>query len=1645
MKKIIKTAVGAIHESPIHKSPKIKIHTRTWVALGLILVLSPIILLTVLKPSPAEAEWFDESYAYRQSFSFTHDADIAAQRAITVTFDNAEMITAGAMQSDCDDVRFTDINGKVLLHDLTSTCNNASATYEAIFNSIINGSNVGYIYYGNPSAINAEIDSTVYTALTPSGGDPGAITDRTDEETGPGPIAWWTFDQGVDNTCPGGEDACDGSSSNADGTFGATTAAPSWQTEDLCVSGKCLLFDGSNDTMAVSTSVGDVQTVSFWIRLFSTTTTEQILDLNGGTDALTSTSGAVTATGFGTETIYVDGVSGATTLTANKWHHVSVTTASSLTASAITLGNISTNFGNFFIDELKFYPYARSAAQVKADFAARGSSQGVSARFGPDQKYLSDGLVGYWKMEEAGDATRADSSGNGTTLTESTSDTVGQVAGKFGYAGDFELGDTEYLSASDNTALSVTGSLTLSAWINPETISAGNYNILAKWGGSTDSYRLFQNGDEIRLELESDNNYQETTASNLAASTWYHVVGVYDARTATAKIYINGAEATSTTTGTIPSTITDDAGAFSIGAEDSGGTPTGYYDGIIDEARVYNRALSSKEVADLYSFAPGPVGHWKMDENKGQTSAPISVSEQVGASADDAEEPAAGGTTDTGSSDLELIHDTGVDQIVGLRFQTVAVPQGATISNAFIAFTANGGDSADADLVISGQDTDDAAVFTETSNNIGNRTTTTATVAWDNIPAWTTDENGPDTTTPDLSTIIQEIVDRPGWVSGNDIVFIITGSPGDVRDADSWDTNNGPGAATLDFDYTTDSATTYDSSTNGFNGTPTSTSETSWVPGKYGSALSLDGTADYIDIGTGPTKVNTIEFWVYPTTTSEHFIDLDGSNYISASSGTVSATGFSSPTIYVNGVVSTTIVANQWQHIAVTTETAENATDLDIGRLEGTDFLSGIIDDVRIYNYARTSGQIIEDMNAGHPLGGSPISSMVGYWALDELSGQTANDRGFGNNPATLGTSSSAEAADPTWQTPENCKINGCLYMDGDGHIEPGQGVNNDDLDIAGNLSFSFWFNADTVVNDAHMLHTGETGSETEADNDLYLIKWDTTSGNDLEYCHENSTGTDNCNIFDVNLSTSTWYHLAVTRDVSANTVKLFIDGHLRGTYDYTNDPTGGSGGETRFGSNDDGGNDFTGYMDEIKIYNATLTPAQILIDLNAGSAINFGTGTVEGATAYGGPGGDPPVGWWKFDENTGTSTTADSSGNGFTGTLTSITENSWIPGKYGSALQLDGAADFVDIGTGPSTVRTISFWTYPETTTEYFIDLNGSDYLSASSGTLDYTGDASETIYVNGVSSTTLTADTWQHITVVLSADDNASDLDIGRIETVGLLEGRIDEVKIYDYALNQAQISYDYNRGRPIAWYKLDECQGTTANDASGFGHTGSISIGGTGDYTSAGTCGSGTGTEAWNAGTTGKRNASLGFDGTNDFVDFFSSALNTKFNGDEGSISAWIKVSGSSVWTDGVARRAVSMRSGAADVLYMRRSTTDNQLQFVRFANSLTKAVVVSNITSTDWMHVAMTWSVSNDEFKAYMDGIQQGTTQTGLAAWTGTGLESPYTNIGTFDQTQLFWSGYADDVRVYNYALSATQVKKLLNDDAAVRFGPNEGSP
>jgi len=121
---------------------------------------------------------------------------------------------------------------------------------------------------------------------------------------------------------------------------------------------------------------------------------------------------------------------------------------------------------------------------------------------------------------------------------------------------------------------------------------------------------------------------------------------------------------------------------------------------------------------------------------------------------------------------MELDKDTpelGKKRYVGLRFLNVKIPQGATVIHAYIEFKASDSDNDVTDLEIQGEDRHDALRFTGIQYNISTQPKTAASVTWNNIPSWTQNEFYQ---TPDLTSIVQEIVNKPQWSSGNAMAIL---------------------------------------------------------------------------------------------------------------------------------------------------------------------------------------------------------------------------------------------------------------------------------------------------------------------------------------------------------------------------------------------------------------------------------------------------------------------------------------------------------------------------------------------------------------------------------------------------------------------------------------------------------------------------------------------------------------------------------------------------------------------------------------------------------------------------------------------------------------------------------------------------------
>ena len=144
-------------------------------------------------------------------------------------------------------------------------------------------------------------------------------------------------------------------------------------------------------------------------------------------------------------------------------------------------------------------------------------------------------------------------------------------------------------------------------------------------------------------------------------------------------------------------------------------------------------------------------------------------------SSDDIEESEDGSEVDLTSSDLEITRDSynsRGQQKIGLRFTGIDVPKDATVTRAWLQFTVDEATSVSTVVGIRAIDQDDAPFF-NTSTDLAGATKTSANVSW-SIPAWNTvGESGAAQRSPDLKAIVQEVVDRPNWKSGNTIAFVL--------------------------------------------------------------------------------------------------------------------------------------------------------------------------------------------------------------------------------------------------------------------------------------------------------------------------------------------------------------------------------------------------------------------------------------------------------------------------------------------------------------------------------------------------------------------------------------------------------------------------------------------------------------------------------------------------------------------------------------------------------------------------------------------------------------------------------------------------------------------------------------------------------
>lgn len=214
-------------------------------------------------------------------------------------------------------------------------------------------------------------------------------------------------------------------------------------------------------------------------------------------------------------------------------------------------------------------------------------------------------LQGYWKLDQSW----SDSSLNGYNLTPVNSPTF--VTGKYGQGAEFVRANSQYtfLPLGSVTNLRIAGSQTWACWVKQNSISSYQYLMsLANADGSAAAYLITSadapNKVYFTLPGLTTNQTVDTGAgAGIQVGQWYHVAGVYDSVAGKLRIYLNGVKAGEVSAS--GSRVDISSGGFSIGANAGAFSAASaalgtFLDGVIDDAAIFNRALSDAEISQLY-------------------------------------------------------------------------------------------------------------------------------------------------------------------------------------------------------------------------------------------------------------------------------------------------------------------------------------------------------------------------------------------------------------------------------------------------------------------------------------------------------------------------------------------------------------------------------------------------------------------------------------------------------------------------------------------------------------------------------------------------------------------------------------------------------------------------------------------------------------------------------------------------------------------------------------------------------------------------------------------------------------------------------------------------------------------------------------
>ena len=500
-------------------------------------------------------------------------------------------------------------------------------------------------YYSNDlmddnRVYNRALSTAEIQELYKMGGGKINTTDTTKPTLKTGLVGHWTFD-GKDTSA---SVAYDKSGNGNNGTRAGGTTLKSGKI------GQAMNFDGTNGCLSTSSALvtsGDY-TAAVWYKTTNGATFQQIISQYNNSPAIPNLEVTIGIGGDNTVGVRMhntlsQSVQVSTSTSANKWHYAvavksglnlslyyegnyigtatltgTVTTPTNFRIGCRYYGTTDTYF-NGILDDVRVYSRALSTAEIQELYKMGGGKINTTDTTKPT---LKTGLVGHWTFDgkDTSASVAYDKSGNGNNGTRAGGTTL--KSGKIGQAMNFD-GTNGCLSTS--SALVTSGDYTAAVWYKT-TNGATFQQIISQYNNSPAIPNL-----EVTIGIGGDNtvgvrmhntlSQSVQVSTSTSANKWHYAVAVKSGLNLS--LYYEGNYiGTATLTGTV-TTPTN----FRIGCRYYGTTDT-YFNGILDDVRVYSRALSTAEIQELYKMGGGKVnttdttkptlktglvGHWTFD------------------------------------------------------------------------------------------------------------------------------------------------------------------------------------------------------------------------------------------------------------------------------------------------------------------------------------------------------------------------------------------------------------------------------------------------------------------------------------------------------------------------------------------------------------------------------------------------------------------------------------------------------------------------------------------------------------------------------------------------------------------------------------------------------------------------------------------------------------------------------------------------------------------------------------------------------------------------------------------------------------------------------------------------------------------------